>query len=119
MDLMGYSLDLFIISLAPPRPVKTEIPSGNLTEVAYWLGYFPRYKCKSLSYQLNHNVGILQSYPLYNSQVTDGEMIYNEVKAEFTKLQRARFYRLAPRGEKLQGYSMDETNVDAMVKVGF
>lgn len=91
MDLMGYSLDLFIISLAPPRPVKTEIPSGNLTEVAYWLGYFP-------------------------SQVTDGEMIYNEVKAEFTKLQRARFYRLAPRGEKLQGYSMDETNVDAMVK---
>ena len=44
-------------------------------------------------------------------------MIYNELKADHSKTRNTRFYRLAPRGEKLQEFGMDETDVGAMTQV--
>ena len=51
------------------------------------------------------------------SQVTSGEMIYNELKNDFSKEKCARFYRIAPTGEKVQSYSMDEIDALAMIRV--
>ncbi len=52
------------------------------------------------------------------SQVTNGTLVYQELKEEYSLSNPAsRFYRLAPKGEKLVKFDMDETDVQAMIEV--
>ena len=51
------------------------------------------------------------------SQVTCGDVIYNELKADFSTRRISQFFRLVPSGEKFDAFKLDETNVDAMIQV--
>ena len=53
LDLLGHDSELFVISLAPPRPRNEEVPSGIPSQLLYWINYFPGYGLIEVSQFLN------------------------------------------------------------------
>ena len=60
---------------------------------------------------------VLHLFPI--SQVTSGGLIYQELKSDFSIGRLSQFYRMVPKGEALDKFGMDETNIKSMIKASW